>query len=235
MKRQVRKCARRVLAPLLHVLTAAGLSEQELATVCRQVAHSLPVRSTTRHLAGLREHRYLEHVIAKWNNDPHYLGEGQPIVLKLKGKRPSFTSLVRGVSSRASAATTLRLLSERGLVKVDRAGRARLLARFYPVRAHESLDLELFTTMTVDFLRAHEFNYLRNPRYGSGLFQRIAHNRNSDARIAPEFNRYVRDQGQLFLERIDEWLSRHQPKKSTRSRTRVRLGIGMYVINESLH
>src|SRR5262245_51775757 len=156
MKRQVRKCARSVLAPLIHVLTAAGLSEKELATVCRQIIRGLPASPTTKRLTGLSEHRYLEHVIAKWNNDPHYLLEGQPILLKLKGKRPSLGSLVRGVSASASAANTLRLLSERGLVSVDRAGRAKLLVRFYPVRARGALDLELFTTMTVDFLRTHE-------------------------------------------------------------------------------
>jgi hypothetical protein len=89
--------------------------------------------------------------------------------------------------------------------------------------------------MTVDFLRTVEFNALKNPRPGSGLFQRTAHKRNSDARVAPEFNRHIRQEGQLFLERVDEWLARHQPKKSSRSRAKVRLGVGIYVINELLH
>ena len=88
--------------------------------------------------------------------------------------------------------------------------------------------------MTIDFLRTHEFNFLRNPRRGHGLFQRIAHKRDSDARIAPQFNRYIRERGQQFLEAMDDWLYRHRPKRAGRQRKKVRLGVGMYVINESL-
>jgi hypothetical protein len=49
------------------------------------------------------------------------------------------------------------------------------------------------------------------------------------------FNRYAREQGQLFLEAMDEWLIRHQPTNSRKRRKdRVRLGVGIYVINEAL-
>jgi len=232
--RGARRCARKILEPLLHVLTAAGLSEDELAAICKQVIRRLPIQPGARQLVALPAHRHLEHVIARWNNDPNYLEAGQPMALRLQGRRPSFASLVRVISSKASPKETLRSLHERGLVQFSRAGQVRLLARFYPVRGRDAVDLDLFTTMTIDFLRAHEFNFLKNPRHGFGLFQRVAHKRNSDARLAPEFNRFVRDQGQLFLERIDEWLSRHQPTTSRRSRAKVRLGVGMYVINESL-
>lgn len=233
-KQGTRRCARRVLEPLLHVLMAAGLSENDLVAICQQIVRRSLTQRIGRPLASLTAQTHLEHVIARWNNDPKYIDGGEPSPLRLRGKPPSFSSLVRAVSAKASAVATLKLLHRRGLARLDRAGRVRLLARFYPVRARDAIDLELFTTMTIDFLRTHEFNFLKNPPHGYGLFQRVAHKRNSDARVAPEFNRYVRDQGQMFLERIDEWLSRHQPSPLRRSRTRVRLGVGMYVINESL-
>jgi hypothetical protein len=89
--------------------------------------------------------------------------------------------------------------------------------------------------MTIDFLRALEFNLVKNPRLGEGLFQRRAAKINSDARLAPEFNEYAREQSQLFLESIDEWLIRHQPRpKRGERRRKVRLGVGVYVINEAL-
>ncbi|HSD75735.1 MAG TPA: hypothetical protein VLB75_13280, partial [Steroidobacteraceae bacterium] len=110
-----------------------------------------------------------------------------------------------------------------------------LLMRYSPARARGAVDIELFTTMTIDFLRALEFNLLENPRFGEGLFQRRAHKVNSDARLAPVFNRYVREQGQLFLESVDEWLIRHQPAtRRGQRRRKVRLGVGVYVINETL-
>jgi hypothetical protein len=89
--------------------------------------------------------------------------------------------------------------------------------------------------MAMDFLRTYELNLLKNPPMGHGLFQRYAQMLDSDARLAPTFNKYVRDQGQLFLETIDEWLVRHQPRKASgRQKKRVRLGVGIYVINEAL-
>jgi hypothetical protein len=98
------------------------------------------------------------------------------------------------------------------------------------------VDIETVTTMTVDFLRTHEFNILKNPQAGKGLFQRIAHHQSSDVNLAPLFNQYVREQGQSFLEAIDEWLIRHQPKKrASKQQKLVRLGVGVYVINEALH
>jgi hypothetical protein len=107
--------------------------------------------------------------------------------------------------------------------------------RYTPARTRGKVDIEIFTSMTTDFLRALEFNLVNNPRLGEGLFQRRAAKVNSDARLAPVFNRYVREQGQLFLESVDEWLTRHQPKqKRGQRRRKVRLGVGVYVINEAL-
>jgi hypothetical protein len=49
------------------------------------------------------------------------------------------------------------------------------------------------------------------------------------------FNKYVREQGQFFLESVYEWLIRHQPaKKAGHHRKKTRLGVGVYVINEAL-
>jgi hypothetical protein len=103
------------------------------------------------------------------------------------------------------------------------------------MRSSGAIDIELFTTLTVDFLRTHEYNFLKNPTMGHGLFQRVAHKLDSSPRLAPLFNRYVREQGQLFLESVDEWLIRHQPAtRRGQRRRKVRLGVGVYVINETL-
>jgi hypothetical protein len=103
------------------------------------------------------------------------------------------------------------------------------------MRSRGAIDLELFTTFTVDFLRTLEYNFLKNPLMGRGLFQRVAHKLDSNSRLAPLFNQYVREHGQLFLESVDEWLIRHQPaRRRGQRRRRVRLGVGVYVINEAL-
>jgi hypothetical protein len=177
----------------------------------------------------------MDDVIARWINHPSYSSHGEPILLPMKGKTISFSALVKLVAPRASPTTMLHALTLSHAVRMRSDGRIELLMRYSPARGRGGVDLEVFTSMTTDFLHALEFNLLNRPRLGEGLFQRRAAKINSDARLAPVFNQYVREQSQLFLESIDEWLIRHQPKqKRGRRRRKVRLGVGVYVINEAL-
>jgi len=233
--RMAHVCASKVLRPLLRVLLAAGLNRQQLVEVCDKNVRGLTVDAVSAHIKSLPHCDPIERIVAHWVNHPTYLDRGEPMQLRINGKKPSFQSLLQSVAPQSSVTFVLHALERGRVVKVAGNGKVQLLSRFYPTRLHGAVDIELFTKMTIDFLRTLELNILKNPRIGHGLFQRIAHKRNSDASLAPVFNRYVRKQGQLFLETVDEWLVRHQPKRSRAGlRKRVRLGVGIYVINEAL-
>jgi len=233
--RKTRECARQMLRPLLRVLLAAGIDQRQLVQVCEQVVQQLSSRAVVARITPLLNRKPLEVIVARWASHSAYLDRGKPIRLRLRGKRPSFQELVKTVSAGYSPSLALRNLQRSHVVRIARDRKVELVSRFYPVRSHGAVDIEPFSKMTTDFLRAHEFNLLKNPALGRGLFQRIAHKLNSDSRLAPTFNRYVREQGQLFLETVDEWLVRHQPKRSSlRRKKNVRLGVGIYVINEAL-
>lgn len=232
---KARDCASRVLRPLLRVLRATGISKKQLMQVCENSIRELSERTPATHIKSMPHSEPLEHVVAQWVNNPVYLDQGRSMRLRVRGKKPSFQSLVKSAAPKSSPTLLLRALKRSHVLRVARDGKVELLSHFYPARSHGAIDLELFTKMTIDFLRTQEFNLLKNPRVGHGLFQRRAQLLNSDARLAPEFNRYAREQGQLFLEAIDEWLVRHQPKRGgPRPKKRVRLGVGIYVINEAL-
>ena len=224
-----------MLRPLLRVLLATGLSRQQLIDVCERSVQRLSDRAKPVRLKSLPHHEPLEQLVARWANHPAYLDAGKPIRLRIGGKKPSFRSLVKSVAPSLTSALVLRALKRRRIVRVDGNGGIELLSRFCPARSNGAVDIEVITKMAIDFLRTYELNLLKNPRMGRGLFQRYAQKLNSDTRLAPEFNRFVREQGQLFLETVDEWLVRHQPKRSSlRRKKNVRLGVGIYVINEAL-
>lgn len=233
--RRTLACARAMLRPLLRVLLAAGVSERELALICTRL---ISKHSNTRGLARITplvDRAPLEAIVYRWGNHFSYLERGKPARLRFRGKRPSFCDLVKSVSPHLSPILALSDLKRSRVVRTLKDGSTELISRFYPMRSARTVDIELVARMTTDFLRAQEFNLLKNPALGKGLFQRIAHNLNSDARLAPVFNQYAREQGQLFLETIDEWLVRHQPKRSSKRRKRkIRLGVGIYVINEAM-
>lgn len=233
--RKARNCASKVLRPLLRVLRAAGLSKTELIEVCEKNIQELSERARPSRIRSLPHHVPLEEIVSRWANDPAYLDQGGSMRLRVRGKKPNVQSLVKSVAPKLSPKLVLRALKRSRVVRVTKDGKVELLSRFYSARKRGTVDLEFFTNMTTDFLRTQEFNFLKNPPMGHGLFQRRAHKVNSAARLAPVFNRYVREQGQLFLEAIDEWLVRHQPKNGkSRRKKRVRLGVGIYVINEAL-
>lgn len=231
--RGTQDCAIRVLRPLLRVFLGAGLSKSQLIEACERNIQELPERDRSVRVEVLPHYEQLEHIVARWVNDPVYLERGRSRRLRIRGKKPSFQSLVRSVAPKSSLSVVLEALRQSHVVRVGRDKKVELVSHFYPARSQDVVYIGLFTKMAIDFLRTLEFNILKNPRIGHGLFQRIAHKANSDARLAPVFNQYVREQGQLFLEAIDEWLVRHQPKKR-RGKKRVRLGVGIYVINEAL-
>jgi hypothetical protein len=228
-------CAEKVISPLLRILLAAGLTKTQLSKVCET---AIGKAAKQKERAGLRLMPHVEpaeEVIARWIHHPSYLASGKPMILPLKSKKTSFSSLVKSVSPALPPTKMLRALATSHVVRITPDRKVELLMRYSPARLHGSVDIESFTAMTVDFLRTLEFNFLKNPRVGQGLFQRRAVKVNSDTRLAPEFNQYVREQGQLFLESVYEWLIRHQPsKKSGQRRRKVRLGVGVYVINEAL-
>jgi hypothetical protein len=233
--RKAQNCARRALTPLFRLLLASGLPKHELIILSERTIRQLPDHSMAAQLKSIPECAPLQRLVARWVNDSGYLERGHPMRLRLKGPRPSFQALVKSGAPSLSWAYALDALQRAGVAKVARDRKVQLLSHFYSTRLGRSVDIELVTTMVVDFLRAHELNILKHPRSGHGIFQRIAHNLNSDSKLAPVFNRYVREQGQLFLEGIDEWLIRHQPRaRGERRRKRVRLGVGIYVINEAL-
>ena len=232
---KAQESAELVLRPLFRILLAAGLSEAKLIRVCETGIRRLAKNAIFGRLGSMPHIERMEEVIARWIRHPTYSSHGEPILLPMKGKTISFSALVKSAAPRVSPTTMLRALTLSHAVRMRSDGRIELLMRYSPVRGHGGVDIELLTSVTTDFLHALEFNLLNRPRLGEGLFQRRAHKINSDARLAPVFNRYVREQSQLFLESIDEWLIRHQPKqKRGQRRRKVRLGVGVYVINEAL-
>ena len=232
---RAKSSAETVLRPLFRILLAAGLQEAQLLRVCENGVRTLAKQTVSGGLGSMPHVEGLDDVVAYWIHHPSYQSRGKSIVLPMQGKTTTFHSLVKLAAPRASPKMILRGLVLSRAVRITRDRKVELLERHTPARARGAVDIHLFTTMTTDFLRTLEFNLLSNPRPGKGLFQRRAHKLNSDARLAPVFNQYVREQAQLFLESVDEWLIRHQPaRKRGLRRRKVRLGVGVYVINEAL-
>jgi hypothetical protein len=224
-----------ILAPVMRIALAIGVSQRELLALCatciQQANEQLPQRGKFKTIH--RDPRYAD-IITRWYTCPSYLQDGKPARLRKSGRGQSFSTLVRDVEPELNPSEVLREWIELRIARRNSDGKIELRQRFIPTRVGRVIDLDYFFRTVGDFLRAHEFNLLNPIKRGDGLFERAATSWNVDRRLAPDFNAFARNQSALLLEAIDDWLARHEMPMQKRKRKPSRLGLGIYVINETL-
>ena len=168
-------------------------------------------------------------VLSGWHQDPDYVdADGQPRVIAAAGAAPSFEDLCRRHGGDIPASALLKELRGVGAISRgdDRALRA--LSRVYiPLRVDAAKVLragsvlEDIGTTVVHDLTCPPRQLLR--------FERRAVNDRVAEKHLGEFRQFLELEGQGFLERVDDWLTRHEAsaEESARGET-LRLGVGVY-------
>ncbi len=222
-----------MMGPLIRILSAVGLSERELAAICAHHYQMIRHRRRKTLKVVVRNIRYPD-IITRWVTHPQYQDVGKPAVLNVYGRSPSFASLVRETDKSLSPPEVIKDWRRAKIIRMAGTQRVELLERFVPTRSGNEFDLQFLATMTSDFLRAHEYNILVGKHRGRGLFQRLAHSYDVHPKVAQRFNSFAREQAALLLESIDDWLARHQMPAPRRKGKPTRLGLGIYVVNETV-
>lgn len=173
-----------------------------------------------------------QRVLSGWHQDADYLDEGgAPRVLPESGPAPSFQELCRRYAGDMPASALLREFRRVGAVEEAGEGllraamRSYIQARLDPekiVRAGSVLE-DLGNTVVFD---------LTAPASARLRFERRAENASIDLRDVPEFQDFLEREGMAFLERVDEWLTRHERNDPSTPGTRVRLGVGVYHLQD---
>lgn len=173
-------------------------------------------------------------VLSMWHQDPEFIdAAGQPRLLAFEGDGPSFTLLARRASSSdVPPATLLKELRSAGAVGELPDGRLQALKRNYIPQALDAHMLQLWGTALTDLARTGDYNLTRKATE-KARFQRRAANDTIDPAALAEFNKFLEQEGQAFLERAAAWLTQHQVSDSADdSKARLRLGVGVYHIQD---
>jgi hypothetical protein len=174
-------------------------------------------------------------VLSAWHLLPEYRDrKGRPVPLAFEGDGRSFIELVqRCAGSDVPPTTLLKELVSSGAVRTRPDGRLEATGRNYIPHAMEGQMIRLWGSVLADVATTHVHNLSRT-RKGRARFERAAVNDEVDAASVPEFARFLEQEGQAFLERVDAWLTAHQvdaSKKSAKARP-VRLGAGVYHVQD---
>lgn len=178
-----------------------------------------------------RKQDRIARVLSGWHQDPHFVDiDGKPRILNLEGSEPSYASLVKRFSGDVPAITILRELERTGAVQVNKDGTVEVLRRNYRLETADPESLIRAGSVLTDMGDTVTHNLYRKPDQQS-RFEARATNTNISPSAMPAYREFVYRESQTFLEKVDDWLSRHEVTDvEADSKPVQRVGLGMYWI-----
>lgn len=173
-------------------------------------------------------------VLSAWHLDPIFLdGAGKPAPLPLEGDGASFASLLRRCGAGdIPASTLLKELRSAGAVRKTADGRVQALRRIYIPHSMDGELIRLWGTVLADVATTYLNNLTRTGKVPA-RFERAAVNDRVRADALPAFRRFLNEEGQGFLERLDAWLTAHEVQDGDEgAQGTIRLGAGVYHIQD---
>ncbi len=208
------------------VAILTGINRHEISRQRSELANggSAPTRPT---YAGSATR-----VLSGWHQDPDYVDEqGLPKVIPRAGQAPSFEDLSGRYGGDIPWSALLKELRAVGAVR--NAGSEMLqpvMRNYIPARLNAEKVL-VGASLLHDQANTVVYDLIR-PTGTPARLARRAHNARIDARAVPEFNEFLEREGQAFLERVDDWLTRHEAPADAQPRAMIRLGAGLFQIHD---
>lgn len=172
-------------------------------------------------------------VLQGWSQDQDYLGPyGLPLEVPFAGERPSFEDLVDCYAVGAPPRILLGELVRVGAAAATSDGYVRMLNRTYVPSPLDPVGLERFGNIVNYFIDSVDAN-LQKKRQGEGRFERFAITMEGLSPSAfAEFDVFVREKGQEFIEIIDDWIGEHEIKGGHRlpPDRSIRTGVGVFQV-----
>jgi hypothetical protein len=171
-------------------------------------------------------------LLTGWHQDSDFTGPyGIPYEVQFEGPigRRSFTELVRRYTSDVPADEMLDELKRIGAVLDLGNGYYRVLIRLYIPSAADPAKFHAMSVAFTDLAKTLDQNL--RPDEDQKIFERRVWAPNG---ITPtdalDFDRYVKDRGQQFLESLDDWLSTREIEAARSGADQsVKVGVAMYM------
>ncbi len=170
-------------------------------------------------------------VLSGWHQDRDFTAaSGEPRALALDGSGASFSELARRYGSDIPPGALLKELESADAITRLADGRIRATKRVFLPRPMEPAQIRLWASVMQDIASTLEHNLTRDkatvPR-----FERRALSLRVDRRALVAFRQFLENEGQAFLERVDDWLTQHQANAESTG-SAIRLGAGVYHIED---
>ncbi len=171
-------------------------------------------------------------LLTGWHQDSEFIGPyGIPYEVPFEAPpgRRSFCELVRRYTGDVPAADMLDELKRLGTVRDLGNGYFRVLARLYIPSAADPAKFHAMSVAFTDLAKTLDQN-LRPDEDHKMFERRVWTPRGISPSAAMEFDEYVKDRGQQFLEMLDDWLTNREAESATVDPDdRVKVGVAVYM------
>lgn len=170
-------------------------------------------------------------LLGVWYTDPRYLGpKGAPKWLPFEAPdgMESFCSLVRETGGDLPPGAMLKELVRAGCVKEAKPGIWQAVKRQFSPGGIDLFQVQRFGECLHDLANTIAKN-MEQVDSKERLFEFRAWAQNVDIRATPKLKKVVAEQGNAYLEAIDDWLEAHSPKEPIPADIEgIRCGVGIY-------
>jgi hypothetical protein len=204
-----------------------GLSRHEVKSVHDNLAEGEPV--------ALARMNRATRLLGGWHNDADFRDvAGNPADLGFAAGAKSFSDLCRRYAPDIPATAMLKELQRVGAVSEIADGVFKATMRYYMPDSQDPDAVLRTGSVLEDIGNTAAFNLDRDKEAAEPTrFEGRATSADVRASAAKELRVYLEDEAQGLLERVDGWLSRHEkPPTSKRPERRIRLGVGVYQIQD---
>ena len=175
-------------------------------------------------------------VLSGWYRDPEFCGDdGEPRILPMDGSDNSFSQLVKRYSGDMPPRAMLDELKRVGAVTAMPDGQIQVNSRSYMPSADDPQVIRLFGDSVSDLINTWSHNL--QAQNGDKWLQRHVRSPRVSKRAVPLFKRLARDNGQQFLETLEDWLLSHEPNQAKASNgeqpEHTEVGVGIYFFDRS--
>jgi hypothetical protein len=170
-------------------------------------------------------------VLTGWHTDQAYIDDsGKPLALPIDSDDVSFASLCKRYASDVHISTMLKELKHVGAIEELPDGRVSAKTRYYMPLQPDPLRLLSSGSVLEDLGETVAYNLYRTDK-DLPRFERRATNTRVPKSAVPDFQAFLEEEGQAFLERVDQWLTEHELDQ-TSTDPGIRLGLGAYWIQQ---
>ncbi|WP_053981565.1 DUF6502 family protein [Marinagarivorans algicola] len=177
----------------------------------------------------------LTRILSAWHQDISYVDpNGLPLELPLEtdDEAKDFTRLVKAYGGDIPVSTILKELLGSDCIEKTPAGTFRVLKRFYVPANNNPESLLRASSVSSEILNTmfHNLYVVGKEKRARPRFERRASNNAIAIKDVVAFERFVEQEGQALLERVDSWLTDHECDVTAEPTEVVRLGVGAYLI-----